>query len=376
VRGSRAARRGLSGTRLRALVLFAESAENATLSYQRGWPRALAADPALDCELVNVLDGRALRRIRLATRFGRLRWDVVVLLHSTFSNGPTLPPAAVRGLARARAPKVVFLGNEYKLMPEKLRFVEKLGAGLLVSQLASEQALDLYRESLDCTVISIPNTGVDLDRIPPLVARGERPVDIGYRAYDSPLYLGHRERRDIAERVGESARRRGLVTDVSLDPAQRLDEAGWLRFLASCKGQLGTEAGGDYFELDDSTRTAVNAYLEREPQASFADVHARFFATYERPVSGRALSGRIVEAAATRTVQLLLRGEYGGYFRAHEHYIPLDPGLEDVDAALDAFADEELCAELVERAHAVVVDSLTYPRLVARLRTALEALLQ
>src|SRR5262249_18069465 len=149
----------------------------------------------------------------------------------------------------------------------------------------------------------------------------ERPIDLGYRAYRSPIYLGHDERREIAERFAEAAATRGLRADISLDSADRFDEPGWAAFLDRCRGQLGSEAGGDFFELTDETRKRVWAWVETHRGASDKEVLARFFPERPQGVSGRALSGRVVEAAGTRTVQLLLEGDYGGYFRPGEHYI-------------------------------------------------------
>ena len=361
--------------RLRALVLHAEAVDNATLSYQRGWPRHLRDDPAFDAEVVNVLDRAEVRRC-VGSRLRRPRYDVVMLLHSTCSNSIQVTDFLAAAIAGLGAPVVLFIGNEYKLMSEKMGFAERLGVALLVSQLESEEALDLYRERLHCRVIGLPNTGLDRDLFEPGPPAAERTIDLGYRAFDSPLYLGHAERREIADAFTDAGARRGLKLDISLAPADRFTEPDWAAFLNRCKGQLGTEAGGDYFELDDHTRIAVNAYLDEHPDASIAEVRERFFRDYANPVSGRALSSRIVEAAGTKTVQLLLDGEYGGYFRPDEHYIPVRKDFSNVDEALDKLADETFCRELTAAAYAVATDQLTYSRLVDRLREALDSIVR
>ena len=54
------------------------------------------------------------------------RGDAVVLLHSVFSNACLLagrPFAAVQSLG---VPKAFFIGNEYKLMPQKMQFCADL----------------------------------------------------------------------------------------------------------------------------------------------------------------------------------------------------------------------------------------------------------
>ena len=207
--------------------------------------------------------------------------------------------------------------------------------------------------------------------------RSRAPIDLGYRAFDAPVYLGHRERREIAERASAEAARRALQTDISLDPAARLVERDWLAFLGRCRGQLGTEAGGDYFELDDATRAKVNTLLAEHPETPFEEIHDRFFAPYENAELGRsALSGRIVEASAMRSVQLLLRGDYGGLFRAGEHYIPISHDFSNLDEAFDTFADPAVCGRIVDAAYELVATELTYRRLIDRFRQELEAALQ
>jgi hypothetical protein len=358
----------LTGARaLRTLLLFASGEGTKTLSYYAGWPRHFELQPAFDVTPINLLR----RRDRVQLAIERSRYDVVVALHSTFSNTPYLRG---RLLARARrlAPvKVFFVGNEYKLMPEKISFCERLGVNLLVTQLDAPEASAAYRDRLGCEVVSIPYTGLDTAVFTPGPARPERPIDLGYRAFDSPPYLGHRERAELAEYVSAAARRRGLRVDIALGGDARFDEIGWAAFLRQCKGQLGSEAGGDFFELTDARRRAVNEAICDDPAIPFEDLFEQFFASEPTAVSGRALSGRVVEAAGTKTVQILLEGRYGNYFRPDVHYIPLRKDFSNIDDALDKFADEAFCDRLVEAAHEVAHAQLTYRRLIDRLRDAL-----
>ena len=347
---------------VRILLVYARDPGSATLSYQQGWPRAFLRHPRFRCAAVDLLNRGQRARAMLSLR----RVDAVVLLHSVFSNSRHLDGRLFGAIARAGLPTAFFIGNEYKLMPEKMAFCEELGVRLLVSQITSEPALDLYRARLGCTVVGIPNTGVDSELFAPRVPWAERDLDLGYRAYDLPWYVGHRDRRLLADAVLADAPQYGLRLDISLDPDDRLGERDWAGFLNRCRAQLGCEAGTDFFELDDRTRLGVLAYLDEHPGATYEEVNELFFAHYEHPVSGRALSGRVVEAAATGTVQVLLEGEYAGVFRPGEHYLPVRRDLADLDEALVALRDEELCVALAERARGVALAELTYERLVER----------
>lgn len=359
----------------RLLVVYARSPESETLSYQQGWPRHLAADPRFDCVLLNVLDPRTARAFIVRSRLRARRFDAVVVLHSVFSNARYLHGRLLEALRRVRAPKVYFIGNEYKLMPEKMAFCEELGVSLLVSQITSPDVHALYGARLGCEVVGIPNTGLDTALFSPRRPFDERPIDLGYRAFESPPYLGHVERTQIVEVFRDAAARHRLVTDISMDPEDRFTEPAWADFLNRCKGQVGSEAGGDYFELTDATRKAVIDFQAERPDAPFEVIWDSFFRDYPDPVSGRALSGRVVEAAGAKTVQLLLEGDYGGYFHADIHYISVRKDFSNVDEALEKLNDPGTCREVADAAHRVALEELTWPRLIDRFCKALTPLL-
>jgi hypothetical protein len=359
---------------VRVLLLYAASPESRLLTYQGGWPKHFRRHPRFRCVPLNVLQRRPLLAAKAAVALAR-PFEAVVILHSVFSNASYLGGRLYERIAALRQPKAYFVGNEYKLLPEKIAFCEGLGVSLVVSQLASPAAHELYRERLGCEVAAIPSGGLDAGVFFPRTPPGERPIDVGYRAFDSPVYLGHEERRVLAQRFAEAAGRHGLRVDVSLDPADRFDEPGWAGFLDRCRGQLGSEAGGDFFELTDETRNRVNAWAKEHPDATADDVFQEFFADRDDGVSGRALSGRIVEAAGTRTVQLLLEGEYGGWFRPDEHYIPLRKDFANLDEAIAKLQDRAFSAALAGNAYDVAVSELTYERLIDRFHDALAAVL-
>jgi len=364
----------VSADRLRLLVLHAEHEDNETFSYQRGWPRAFARDARYECSLVNLQGNRWRRGLQVALQLRRARPDAIVLLHSVFSNACFLNDWARAAVRSARVPKVFFIGNEYKLMPEKMALADELGIALLVSQSHSEAVHALYRERLGCAVTGIPNTGFDPEVFRPVRPRPERPIDLGYRSSPSPLYLGHDERETIAERFHVAGRRRGLVLDLSLRSEDRLPEARWAEFLNRCKGQLGAEAGGDFFELTDATRHAVEAYRSEHPEATLDEVRKLFFADRRR-LPMRIISGRNVEAAATGTVQLLLAGEYGGYFQPGVHYIAVENDYANLEVVLDQFQDESLCERIAGAARDLALAELSYARLLDRFDAALRKVL-
>ena len=324
---------------------------------------------------MNVTRPEGLSRVRALLGVRRRRYEAVVLLHSVFSNGRLLYGELYRAIARSSSVKAYFIGNEYKLMPEKMDFCEELGVHLLVSMTSNPRVHDLYRARIGCQVVAIPSAGIDPAVFFPAVPLSARTIDLGYRAYAEPLYLGYQERTALAEHFSEGARRQGLVVDVSLDPAARFERAEYAAFLNRCVGQLGSEAGTDYFDLEDSTRKRVNEYLARRPSAGLDELYAQILDRVER-LPARMISGRQSEAAATKTVQLLFEGEYSGVFRADVHYIALKKDFSNVEEALDRFRDDATRRDVTESAYLVALEELSYGRLIDRFHAALEPLLR
>lgn len=360
--------------RLRLLGLHADDANWATLSYARSLPRAVARHPGFEMTAVNIARLSLLDRLALLAHLRLRRYDAIFLFHSVFSNANYVSPALEAQIARAGAPVVFFVGNEYKLMPEKMEFAARLGVALLVSQIARREVLELYRRRLGCRVAFVPNATFDPGLFAAAPPPPERPIDIGYRAFEGAWYLGHDDRTRVAALAAPAAARRGLRLDVSLDPEARLAEPQWHRFLGDCKGQLGTESGTDAFDLDDSTRLAVNGYSAANPGTTFEAVLARFFQPDESRVSGRTVSSRHIEAAAARCVQLLLPGDYAGVFKPSEHYLEIARDGSNVEDILEKFADPALRARLTDAAFDSAAERFSETRLMADLESEIRGL--
>lgn len=360
---------------LRIALLFVQSGENATLSYQHGWPKAFLESSLFECTPINLAQRSLVDRLTIARQLHVGKYDAIVLLHSVFSNQQNLRGVLYWALAACRVPKAYFIGNEYKLMPEKMRFCRQLDISLLVTQSNDERVLSLYREALGCAVACVPNTGIDPGVFQPQCRLDERPIDIGYRSYASTWYLGNNEKTEIANYFSGNVDRFGIKIDISLDPAQRFDAAGYAAFLNRCRGQAGTEAGGDFFELTDWTRLRVNAYANSHPDASWSEIKQLYFDDYGPSVPMRIISGRQVEAAACKTVQILFDGRYNGYFQPDVHFIPLRKDFTNVDDVMSKLRDADHCSRLVENAFNVVMAELTYDCLTKKFRQALGGIL-
>jgi hypothetical protein len=187
-----------------------------------------------------------------------------------------------------------------------------------------------------------------------------RPIDIGYRAWANPFWLGEHGRKKV--RIGEvfkaRAEERGFRIDIN-NPASTdfLIGDAWFDFLRRCRCVLGVEGGASVLDRDGTIKVRVEKYLSMHPDATFEEVRQKCFAKDEWSISLAALSPRHFEAAMTRTCQVLLEGEYNGVLAPWRHYIPVKSDFSNLDRVLDVIADGRKVREIAEQAYIDLIES-------------------
>jgi hypothetical protein len=202
-----------------------------------------------------------------------------------------------------------------------------------------------------------------LDRIRRLAASGgDRPLDIGYRAWHAAPWLGRHGmlKADLAEVVGRRATEAGLRVDISTADRDVLLGDDWYRFLLRCKYTLGVEGGASILDRDGSLSRRTETFLREHPGASFAEVEQACFPGADGAVRLVAISPRHLEACATRTCQVLVEGEYNGILQPGQHYLSLKPDFSNLEEVLDFLRSDSRRAALTEQAYADIVASGRY----------------
>jgi hypothetical protein len=147
---------------------------NAHLSYTSDWRDAFCEAPELDVEVCNINNLVHYGRCLLALR----QYDLVVVSHAAAGDDMTVLLKSARGLRRRRGKLVMFIGNEYDLLDEKIGFIGAVGAEIICSQLPTTAAQYLYRVCGGSRILSAPHA-LNPKIYPP--ERGaERPVDVGF----------------------------------------------------------------------------------------------------------------------------------------------------------------------------------------------------
>jgi hypothetical protein len=340
------------------LVRTLVGARYEALSYVNDWQEAFSESPQLDvhaCSTTNLVEYRRCMR-RIAD------YDLVVVLHSAAGDSMSLLRRTAHWFERRRGRLLVFLGNEYDLMPEKIGFVRSVGAEFVASQLPIAAARWLYEECAGTRVLAAPHA-----LNPRLYRRDEdvqRVTDIGFIGDVYPLFIGDVERNGMIRFFQDHAAELGVTCDIRLERLSRFE---WARFLNQCRGVIGAEAGTYYLERTDQTANAVKAFLARHPAAPFEEVFERFFRDYPDPRSGKAISSRHFEPVGTRTCQILLEGGYNGILHPDEHYISIRKDYANVPDAIARFRDSEYRAAMTARTCEYVLAGHTYAHRVAAL---------
>jgi hypothetical protein len=202
----------------------------------------------------------------------------------------------------------------------------------------------------------------------------DRPLDVGYRAFAAPPWLGSFGviKADLARVFGEAAPRHGLSADISTRGVDTLHGADWHRFLLRCKYTIGVEGGSGILDRDGGIKRCTEDLLARRPDATFADCERACFPGRDGSLALAALSPRHLEACATRTCQVLVKGHYNGILAPGLHYLELERDFSNLDEVLATMKRDGDRRRIVERAyHDVVGDPrYGYPSFVTRVLDA------
>lgn len=314
-----------------------------------------------------LLDRLAIDAVVFDTLFLSMHWDPDLFDWRS---------AACVRLRERRCPKIAIVQDEFMNMDVVNRFLASVGITHILSCAEPADWPRIYSGiDRDRVRFRTALTGyVDERRLERIagMARPARTIDLGYRAWNNPFWLGEHGTRkvEIGRILGEEARRRGFRIDINpLNARDFLIGDRWFDFLLSCRAVLGVEGGASVLDWDGTIRERVDRYLRDHPDAGFEQTRAACFPGRDHAIGLACLSPRHFEAAMTRTCQVLLEGEYNGVFEPWRHYIPVRRDYGNLDEVFDALADHCRTAEIAERCFEEVVASgnWTYRRFIRAL---------
>jgi hypothetical protein len=289
-----------------------------------------------------------------------------VIIHYTISlvSARYLPPPLPERLASFEGLKVQFIQDEYRAVDAVTAAMRNIGIDVLFTCVPEPAAGQMYDSRLPgvTRVFTLPGYVPDELVGREVAPAGERPIDVGYRGRDVPVWLGRlgREKTEIARAFLEHVAGRGLRCDISSREKDRIYGEDWNRFLASCRTTLGTESGASIVDFDGSLEARAKDYLPRRPHATPEEIERDVTGPYEGRVVINTASPRLFEAAALRTAMILFRGTYGGVVEPGRHYISLEKDFSNIDEVVERVRDTAYLDELADRAYDDLVASGRY----------------
>jgi hypothetical protein len=268
-------------------------------------------------------------------------------------------------LSETRAYKIAFFQDEHHFCQDRFAFLNEFGVDCVWTLLEPEFWPEVYGKytTVSKLVYTIPGFASDTlsERAESFVKPDdERTIDIGYRGRTLSLYMGAGalEKAEISHEVAARADTAGLVADVAADETSRIYGDDWFRFLANCKGTLGTEAGVTIFDVDDTARARYDELIAR-PGVTDEEI-LRELRPFENRIFYRTISPRHFEAAALRVCQIMYEGKYSGAMQPMVHYLPLAKDFSNWDEVVRLFRDPEVRRELTENAYRDLIASGRY----------------
>jgi len=348
----------------KANLLFAELRDvNAPLSYMADWRDAFLRCARLDVEVCNINN-----LVHLATcLLGIRRYDLIVVSHAAAGDDISVLSRVARAFHLRRCKLVVFLGNEYDILDEKIAFMRDTKAEFICSQLPIEAARYLYSECEGAEIVEMPHA-----LNPQNYRRADgiaRTTDIGFVGDIYLPFVGDRERTDLIEWFERNGAAEGLSCDIR---KQRIPREAWNAFINGCNSIIGAESGTYYLNGRGRLLEQARAYNLQHRDASFEEIFDRFYRGQVPEVSGKSISSRHFEPIGAKTCQILLEGGYNGILRPDEHYIPVRRDLSDIREALAKFRDEDYRRKIADTAYEHVMAGHTYDHRVTHLISLLD----
>ncbi|WOH68183.1 glycosyltransferase family 4 protein [Bradyrhizobium sp. BWA-3-5] len=284
--------------------------------------------------------------------------------------------------------KILVKQDEHICSARWAEFIAAKKFDVLVTCLSPEEVRKVYpRDIVGDLEIVHALTGYVPQHFRDIPARPlrQRPIDISYRGSIQPLFVGRLgfEKRQIGYAVEKAMANAGLNFDISSRPEDRIHGSAWFDFLGSSRIVLGTESGSNLFDFDGSVAHWCQEYatrnrnLDKSGEEYYYKAHHEFLNRFEGNVSYATISPRHLEAAATRSVQVLYEGRYSGIFEPYRHYLPLKRDLSNLDELLDFVRDEQQANRLTEAAFEEIIKNnrFTYERFVSQVDDVAERLL-
>jgi hypothetical protein len=328
-----------------------------SLGYVNDWREAIKLNSKLEVFECNISDLIAYKGVKRKIK----DYPLIIILHSATGDDVDLLLKTAHWYHERRGKLAIFLGNEYDLLQSKIELLRQTGAEFICSQLPIKAAKFIYGDLKNIEVLEMPHALNEKCFYPP--STSVKKNKIGFVGAKYPKWIGDSERNDFIFSCQKLFPPSETEIRIGKGNVCRLE---WARFLQTISGTIGAEAGTYYLDKQGRLIQAAKRAFETEGLERFS------FSSYANEnnieyVNGKAISSRHFEPIGTKTVQILLEGDYNGILKANVHYIQVKKDLSDIHERIIEYKDKSRRNEIANLTYEFVLDCHTYKHRVDKL---------
>jgi hypothetical protein len=322
------------------------------LGYVNDWRDAFIGSRNLDITQCNINNLASYTRLKPIIKEAEL----IIVLHSAAGDDMRLLNATSHWFHNRRGRLAVFFGNEYDLLKAKRNFLHQAGADYVCSQLPRRSADFIYADCGGAKILEMPHA-LNPSAYKVITPREYRKNKIGFIGARYPLWIGDTVRNDFLDFCLNAINEADRAIQVGKGNVSREQ---WANFLNMSIGTIGAEAGTYYLDKDGyilKMAKKIFSKNNKEPESllKFHDVLKQV-----NYVSGKAISSRHFEPIGTKTVQLLIEGEYNGILKPDVHYLPVKKDYSNFFEKMSELNDPYRQTEISNCAFEYAMDCHTY----------------
>lgn len=295
------------------------------------------------------------------------RFDAIGLhytLHISDPNNHWLSQRAMDRIAAFDGPKCIWMHDEYRRVNDTAAKLRHMGINTIFTVVPEGVAKVIYApERVGNAAVYSILTGYVSPALENIEAPAftDRSIDIGYRARRPPFWLGRlgQEKIEIGLQSKPLAEAYGLLSDISVEEADRIYGAQWIAFLKNSKSTLCVESGSSIVDFTGDVEKTVEAAVRKNPDMRFVEVEP-LMEGVDGVLMINCISPRIFEMAACRTLIIAHPGDYSGIIIPWVHYVPLEKDLSNFAQVVETLTDGKRCEKILTSAYNDLIGSRAY----------------
>ena len=161
--------------------------------------------------------------------------------------------------------------------------------------------------------------------------------------------MGHQDRVDLYNFLKKESKIGEDIYDISIKDEDRFGYKDWAVFLNKCVSMPSVCTGSNFFFIDDDLRKEVLSFKSKGK--SFKEIYDNFFKYRKQGTEWRGVTGKVVEALGTKTVNIMVDGDYGPYLKPDVHYIPLRKDFSNYKECVEKLKNKEYFSQITENGY-------------------------